>query len=130
MGMFYVLIKYRKVQQPQQFTYKQVIESDPTGEPTASVELPVLSEASFDLPAHPGSYTGGGGAPFTTNQGDEGKASFYLHGTLQYQWGLEEPEQAVPSIMSETSTDVDYKKTQSLNIDPTLFNDNNNGIYT
>lgn len=129
-GMFYVLIKYRKVQQPQQFTYSQVLDTTASGVSTASVELPFLSEESFDVPTNAGGGVPGSGIPANTEQGDERKATFYVHGSLQYQFGLEEPEQAVPSIMSETSTDTDYKKTQSLNIDPTLFNDNNNGVYT
>lgn len=129
-GMCYVLIKYRKIQQPQQFTYTQVIESDPVGEPTAQITLPAISENSFDIPTHPGSFTGGGGVPFQTSQGDESKASFYLHGTIKYNWGFREDTEAMPSIMSENPVNANFKKTQSLNIDPTLFNDNNNGIYT
>lgn len=129
-GMCYVLIKYRKVQQPQQFTYTHVIESDAVGEPSAQVTLPVLSENSFDVPTLPGSYTSFGGSPLNTSQGDEGKASFYVHGTLKYNWGFREDTEAVPSIMAENPDQANYQKTQSLNIDPTLSGDNNNGIYT
>lgn len=135
-GQFYVLIKYRKKQQPQQFIYKQVIESHADNIAHASIELPVLTEESFDVPVLNGNATtaqipggadaalantisGNTGAPFSTNQGDESKATFYLHGKLTYCWGFREITESLPSLMNELITSADYKKPQSLMIDPT-----------
>lgn len=138
-GNTYVLIKYRKIQQPQQFTYIQAIEADaspagPSGIISAQVETVGLSEESFDIPVSDGLTSAGtgfeDGTPFSTNQGNEARASFYLHGKVKYQWGFKEDVESVPSIMSAVTSSTNYKKNQSLNIDPTITNDTNNGIYT
>lgn len=140
-GNFYILIKYRKVQEPQQFTYKQTIEADSDSTssrfPSASVELPVITEESFDVPTHDG-ITGADasgtqfetGEPLTNNQGDESKASFYLNGKLTYGWGFKEETEPIPSIMSNVKANANWKKAQSLNIDPTYDPTNDDhGIY-
>ena len=143
-GNFYILIKYRKVQEPQQFTYTQEIDMNRSDHAAgtasvASIELPVLSEESFDVPLHDGDGTGAGspetggtitGAPFTTAQGDESKASFYLNGKMTYAWGFKEETEPIPAIMSNVKANANWKKSQSLNIDPTVDpTDDNNGIY-
>lgn len=107
---FYILIKYRKKQQPQQFIYKQTLDmnrSDHAGgtASVASIELPAVSEESFDIPVHDGDGTGsttsgetGGsitGAPFTGPQGNESKATFYLHGRLMYNWGFKQETESI-----------------------------------
>jgi len=129
-SQFFVLIKYRKVAAPQQFTYTQVIESDAVGEPTSTVELPAISESSLDIPTVPGSFTSFGGAPFNTSQGDESKGSFYVHGKLVYEWGFRKETESIPSVVSSDATHVDFKKVQSLMIDPTFTTDDTHGIYT
>jgi hypothetical protein len=128
-GMCYILIKYRKMQQPQQFTYKQAINTS-YDNVTASIELPVITEESFDVPTSNGFEVGGqSGDPLINDQGDESKASFYVHGTLKYNWGFREDTEAIPSLMSNQTTDTHYRKAQSLNIDPTLTANNTYGIY-
>ena len=128
-GQFVVLIKYRKKQQPQQFTYTQTIEADSDATsarfPSATVTLPVVTEESFDVPTHDGiaaADSGGDqfetGAPLTNNQGDESKASFYVHGKLGYMWGFRHEVESIPSVMTNNTTQANYKKSQSLNIDP------------
>lgn len=131
-GMCYILIKYRKVGQPQQFTYTQTIRQvEHDAGPNASITLPVLSEESFDVPlANGGFVTGNDGTPFKTEQGNETKASFYVHGTIKYNWGFKKETEVVPSVMSQQKTDTHYNKTQSLNIDPTITGNNTYGIYT
>ena len=136
----YVLIKYRKIQGVQQFTYKQVIEADSDSTSSrfgsASVELPVVTEESFDVPTHDGITGADGsgtqfetGAPLTNNQGDESKASAYLHGKLKYVWGFRKQCEAIPSCMSLVDTSNNYKKPVSLNIDPTQTNNTDYGLY-
>lgn len=61
---------------------------------------------------------------------DESKASAYVHGTISYRWGCNQQTEGIPSIMSSDATSADYKKTQSLNIDPTIMGDNGFGLYT
>lgn len=134
-GMCYVLIKYRKVQQPQQFTYTNTIDTDQgnggTTNSLARIVMPVLTDESYDIPVHTGlGAVGEDGSPLSTDQGNESKASFYVHGTLKYNWGFREDTEAIPSLVSAQPTDTHFKKTQSLNIDPTLTGDNTNGIYT
>lgn len=137
-GMFYVLIKYRKVQQPQQFTYKQAIEADSnfsTGITSAFVELPVLTEESFNVPVSDGLASGSGtgfedGNPLSTDQGDESKPSMYVHGKLVYEWGFRREPESIPSIVSSDPSHADYKKGQSLMIDPTYTSDDTYGCYT
>jgi len=132
-GMCYVLIKYRKMQQPQQFTYTQVIAQDSGGsrdQATGSITLPVLTEESFDVPnSGEGGIPSTDNAPFENPQGNESLASFYVHGSLKYNWGFREDTEAIPSLMSNQSTDTHYRKSQSLNIDPTLTGNNTYGIY-
>jgi hypothetical protein len=129
-GNTYILIKYRKVNTPQQFTYSQAIQNS-YDNVISSIEMPVLTEESFNVPQAAGSSIGGqDGTPFKTNQGDESQASFYVHGKIKYQWGFREDTESVPSVMSANTASADYKKSQSLNIDPTITNDTNNGIYT
>lgn len=141
-GNFYILIKYRKVQQPQQFTYKQVIQSASNSIssnvgafPTQSIELPVLSEDSFDVPTATGGSNWGeipnnDGEPFVNNQGDESKATFYLNGKLTYGWGFKEETEPIPSLMSIVKANANWKKAQSLNIDPTIDpTEDAHGIY-
>jgi hypothetical protein len=144
-GNFYVLIKHRKKCVPQQFTYKQVIDMNRSDHAAgtaavAEIELPVLSEESFDVPTHDGDGTGnttGGetgasitGAPFITNQGDESKSSAYLVGKIIYEFGFRKEVESNPSLISNSSSNVHYKKPLSLNIDPTLTGNDTNGLYT
>jgi len=129
-GSTYVLIKYRKVNQPQQFTYIQNLQSNSTGTNLSQLETVGLSESSFDIPSVTGNQSiQVGDTPFETSQGNEARASFYVCGKIKNQFGVKEIE-AIPSIMSGASASADYNKQQSLNIDPTLTNDTNNGIYT
>ena len=132
-GNFYVIIKYKKVNQPQQFTYHTAIQADTQGvgaRNVASIEMPVLTEESFDIPTHTGQYLSGDGSPLSTDQGDETKGCFYLHGKIQYNFGFKEDCEPIPSVVSESASSADYNKTQSLNIDPTITSDNTYGIYT
>jgi len=132
-GNFFILIKYKKVNTPQQFTYHSAIQADTQGvgaRNVASIEMPVLTEESFDVPTHAGQYLAGDGSPLTTDQGDESKGSFYVHGSLKYNFGFKEDSEPIPSVMSENDSSTDYNKTQSLNIDPTITGDNTYGIYT
>ena len=144
-GNFYVLIKHRKKCVPQQFTYKQVIDMNRSDHAAgtaavAEIELPVLSEESFDVPTHDGDgsgSTGSGetgasitGAPFITNQGDESKSSAYLVGKIIYEFGFRKEVESNPSLISNTSSNCHYKKPLSLCIDPTLTGDDTNGFYT
>ena len=64
-SQFYVLIKYRKVQKPQQFEYSQVLDTTASGVATATVTTPMVTEQSFDIPTN-----AGGGVPGTN--GDPG----------------------------------------------------------
>lgn len=130
-GNFYILIKYRKVQQPQQFTYTQTIEADSDSTssrfPSATVSLPVVTEESFDVPTHDGIT----GADSSGDQFETGKplssattaredlASFYLNGKLKYKWGFRNECESIPSILTDNDASSDYKKPLSLNIDPT-----------
>jgi hypothetical protein len=135
-GQFLILIKYRKKQQVQQFTYTQTIEADSDSTssrfPSATVTLPVVTEESFDVPTHDG-ITGADadgtefetGAPLTNNQGDESKASMYVHGKLKTCWGFQLQTEQIPSV-----TDGTNKRMQSLMIDPTYDpTDTTYGLY-
>lgn len=129
-GMCYILIKYRRVQQPTQFTYRQAINQS-SDQVVSTIELPVLTDESFDVPTLTGyQVADSDGTPLSTSQGDESLGSFYLHGTLKYAWGFREDTEAVPAVISLLKANADYKKTQSLNIDPTITSDNTYGIYT
>lgn len=136
-GQFLILIKYRKKQQVQQFTYKQTIMSTATNSgahissiPTASVELPVVTEESFNVPVNTGGQNWGDipnndGTPFKTDQGDESKASMYVHGKLKTCWGFQLATEQMPSV-----TDGTNKRMQSLMIDPTFDHANTTyGLY-
>lgn len=142
-SQFFVLIKYRKRCVPQQFEYKQVIESHADNVANCSITLPVVTEESFDVPALDGNATtaqipGGGdesvsgndGSPLSTDQGDESKASAYLVGKLVYEWGFRKETESIPSMVSSYAPSTDYKKPQSLMIDPTYTSDDTYGIYT
>lgn len=133
-GNFYILIKYKKVNQPQQFTYHSAIQAEevtiPGSKVVASIEMPCLTEESFDIPSHAGGHLTADGSPLQSDQGNESRGSFYLHGKLTYNFGFKEPAEQIPSVVSEVSTHADYKKTQSLNIDPTITGNNSYGIYT
>jgi hypothetical protein len=128
-GQFVVLIKYRKKQQPTQFTYTHAIDASSDGSasrfPQGTVEMPALTEESFDIPTHAGvaGNNAADGAPFKTDQGNEGRASFYLHGKLGYQWGFRHEVEAIPSMITTVDGNVGYKKPMSLNIDPSYPND-------
>jgi hypothetical protein len=141
-GNFYVIIKYRKIQEPQQFTYKQTIDSatntlsSGANFPTTQIELPVLTESSFDVPAVDGDgivdsgTDANAGVPFNTDQGNESRANFYLNGKLTMAWGFKEETEPIPSIMSNVKANANWKKAQSLNIDPTISpTDDDFGIY-
>jgi hypothetical protein len=129
-SQFYLLIKYRKVQKPQQFTYSQVIHSN-AGRATASVETPVVTDDSFDIPSNSGfGVDGQDGSPFTDNSDDQTKCSFYLHGKIGYQFGFKRDCESVPSIVSSDPSHADYKKAQCLMIDPTYTSDDTYGFYT
>lgn len=130
-SQFFVIIKYRKVQAPQQFTYIQNIQSNSSGANLAQIELPVISEESFDVPTVTGSNAiQVGTTPFETSQGDESKGSFYVHGKIVYNWGFRREPEAIPSLVSSDPSHADYKKAQSLMIDPTYTADDTHGIYT
>ena len=70
------------------------------------------------------------GSPLSTNQGNEAQGSFYLHGKIQYQWGFKRECESVPSIVSSDPSHADYKKAQSLMIDPTKSDSDTNGFHT
>lgn len=128
-GMFYVIIKYRKMQEPQQFIYTHTIEANDR-HPESSIQLPVLTEGSYDIPAAGGNYTEGDGSPIGASTTREDRASFYVHGTLKYNWGYRSADtEQIPSVMDERD-EGSNKKTMSLNIDPTLTGDETYGIYT
>lgn len=129
-GAFVVLIKYRKVQKPQQFTYSASIQGVGGGISVANVEFPAITEDSFDIPNHGGESMPGDGSPFDASQGDESKASFYVHGKLITRWGFRRQPESIPSIVSSDASHADYKKAQSLMIDPTYTSDDSYGIYT
>lgn len=136
-SQFYLLIKYRKVQKPQQFTYTQTIAEsfNSAGYPAATVSTPVISESSFDIPVPQGNIDGLGsspqdGTPLAVNQGNEALGSFYIHGKIQYQWGFKRECESIPSIVSSDPSHADYKKAQSLCIDPTKTDSDTDGLYT
>ena len=148
-GNFYVLIKYRKVQEPQQFTYTQTVISNPGKDAKAEITIPMVSEQSFDIPgnayrgnntSYPVSLADNGattsdpaGQPLeaTTNNIREDRAHFFINGKLTYGWGFKEDTEPIPSLVSEVVANGNYKKLQALNIDPSLdINDDDYGIYT
>ncbi len=142
-GAFFIIMKWRKVQQIQQYTYTQAVDAraattapaDGNPQVTASIELPIVSEDSFDVPeahgytvSNVGTHTSPLGQQYTAN---EARASFYYIGKLGYQWGHKDTAtEGIPSVMSLQSGSTNYKKTLSLNIDPTVTGDNTHGIYT
>lgn len=129
-GNFVVLIKHRKVQTPQQFIYKSCVQGVGGGIQVASAEFPALSEQSYDIPVHSGDSMPNSGEPFAVNQGDETKASFYVHGKLVTKWGFRRQPESIPSIVSSDPSHVDYKKSQSLMIAPSYTTDDTYGLYT
>ena len=131
-GQFLILIKYRKKQQPQLFTYEKAIDTDTnTGRVTASIQLPVVTDQSFDVPVNGGAnIDDNDGSPMNIGGNDESKASFYIHGKIVYEWGFKNDLQCIPSLMSSTPANPDYKKPQSLMIDPTMTTSDTYGIYT
>lgn len=140
-GNTWILIKYKKVRSPQVFTYEKVIdysrqvEGTGWGVPTASVQLPALSETTIDIPSHTGVDNSDGteqksGSPFATDFANEQKAAVYLHGKFTYEWGYREESENINSVMSTDPTSIDYNKPLSLHIDPTLIGNNNYGLYT
>ena len=140
-GQYYFLIKYRKVRQPNVFTYHKVIdysrqtEGTGWGIPTAAVSMPAVSEEGLDIPVHAGIDDSSGnphhaGSPFSTSQGNEEQATFYVHGKLSTMWGFRHEEESVPSIMNPQESSTDYKKPQSLNICPTIVTNSDFGLYT
>ena len=128
-SQFYILIKYRKVQKPQQFTYTHTIDANDR-HPEATISLPAVTEESFDIPTADGAYLGNSGEPFDVSQGNESLGSFYVHGKIQYNWGFKRECESVPSIVSSDPSHADYKKAQSLMIDPTYTSDDTYGFYT
>ena len=141
-GQYYFMIKYRKVRQPHTFTYHKVIDysrSDGEGTgwgiPTAAVSMPALSQEGLDIPVHGGvDHDNGGqhhdGSPFSDNRnGDETRATFYVHGKIKTQWGFRHEEESIPSVMSSVKTSVDYNKPQSLCICPTIPSNAAFGLY-
>ena len=133
-SQFYLLIKYRRIRKPQQFTYVQqldMVSAHGSGVSQASVSTPIVTEDSFDVPVLDGTGTSPGtGAPLSSNQGNEALGSFYVHGKLQYQWGFKRECESIPSIVSSDISHADYKKAQSLMIDPTNVADDTYGLYT
>lgn len=126
----YLLIKYKKVNKPQQFTYIQAIQNS-YDNVVSSIEMPALSEDTFNVGQSNGANVGGqDGTPFKNDYGDESKASFYLQGTIKYNWGFREDTEAIPSLMSANVSSANYKKSQALNIDPTITGGTVNSIYT
>lgn len=131
-SQFYILIKYRKVQKPQQFTYQATIADDANNVVKASVSLPIVSEESFDVPQtfYDGTLGTSGAPASSANMGNESKGSFYVHGKIQYNWGFKRECESVPSIVSSDPSHADYKKAQSLMIDPTTTANDTIGFYT
>lgn len=140
-GNTFILIKYKKVRSPQVFTYEKVIEYSRTAEaqgwgvPSASVQLPALSEETIDISAHVGVDNSDGtevndGKPFENDTQNETKACCYVHGKIIYEWGFREDSENINSVMSTDETSTDFNKPLSLNIDPTLIGNNNHGLYT
>lgn len=147
-SQFYILIKYRKKRTPQQFTYTQTIVSNPGKDAKAEITIPMVSELSFDIPgnayrgnntSYPVSLADSGattsnpaGAPLeqTTDNIDESKATFYVHGRLMYNWGFKQETESIPSVMSTATSNANFKKGQSLMIDPTYDMTNTTyGLY-
>ena len=133
-SQFYILIKYRKVSKPQQFEYAQVLDTSASGVPTATVTTPLVTEQSFDIPPNSGGGVPGDGTPYQSDQGNETLGSFYVHGKLQYNWGFKRECESIPSIVSSDPSNANYKKAQSLMIDPTTSfgggGNDTNGLYT
>ncbi len=129
-SQYVIMIKYRKIREPQVFTYKQAIQQS-YDNVVASVELPVLTEESMNIPQSSGANVGGqDGAPFISDQGDESKANLYCHGKIVTQVGFRSETETVPSVMSTNSAEAAYKKPLSLNISPWNYDTDADGIYT
>lgn len=140
-GNFLILIKHRRKCVPQTFQYHQAIEvdSDSTSNRFASayVSMPAVSEESMDIPPVTG-ITGADsdgadfetGEPFSTDQGNEKLSSCYVVGKLVYEFGFRKEVESNPSLISNATSNVHYKKPLSLNIDITNTADDTNGFYT
>lgn len=129
-GSYLILIKYRKCQKPTQFTYSQVLDTTASGVATAQVELPMLSEESFDVVTNAGGGVPGDGSPARQDQGNETLGSFYVHGKIVNGWGFRKQPDAIPSLVSQVPANANFRKAQSLMIDPTNTADDTYGLYT
>ncbi len=58
------------------------------------------------------------------------KLHFYVHGKIVTRWGFRRQPESIPSIVSSDASHADYKKAQSLMIDPTYITDDTYGLYT
>ena len=129
-GSYVILIKYRMVRKPTQYTYKQAINTS-YDNVTATIEMPLLVTTPYDVPVSTGHEVGGqDGAPLNTDHGNEGLGSFYLHGKIVTAWAFKEDANSFPSIMEDSAASSDYRKAQSLNISPWLTDSNDDGIMT
>ena len=143
-GGYYIMIKYRKVRQPQQFTfmkatdYSRDVEGTGWGVVTGQVQMPVISEESMDVPTQSGIDSSDGtsatdGTPFSSSNpqqaSNEKNATMYVHGKLKTHWGFRTEEESIPSVCSDTKTSLDYNKPASLNICPTIPNNTSYGLY-
>ena len=128
-GSFLVLIKYRVKQSPVQFTVVQTTQAHSNGNVQSTIEIPTTSDERYNMPGHTGAYGSGGAGPFGPDQGNEAKGSFQVVGKMVTGWGFRQDTEAIPSVMSQVSGANDFRKSQSLNICPTLTGDANFGIY-
>lgn len=146
-SQMFLLISYRKKRTGgQQFTYTTTLESSRDTEATgwghgvASVEMEALGdETGLDIPVHTGVHDSDGtlqnaGSPFGSSSGvatsDESKACCMLHGKIGYTWGFKDKTDTFPSVQSSLSTNIDYKKPVSLNIDPLATRGGTYSLYT
>lgn len=132
-GQYFVVVKYAKATRntPQQFEYTQLIQSNSNGGPEAQITVPCVRNESFDIPAPTGANVDSStGKPMAGNAEDESLASFYMQGKLIYGWKSKIPTQRLPSLMACRSDSTDYKKAQSLMIDPTHTGSDTHSIYT
>lgn len=128
-GSYVIMIKYRKVQQPQLVTYEQAINQS-SDQTVAKITVPAVTEESFDVPVNTGYQVAQSeGEPFITDQGDETKGSFYVIGKIMTEWGFRKDVESIPSIMHGTASNTDYKKAASLNITPSLLTPNSDALY-
>jgi hypothetical protein len=134
-GQYFILIKYRVIRKPRQFTYTNTIDTDQgnggTTNSLARIVMPVITEESYDVPVHTGlGAVGEDGSPFSTNQGNESKGTFYVAGKIVTGWAFKENTNPFPSVMHSTPANADFRKSASLNISPWFFDNDTDGIYT